>query len=207
MLSSIFTCMSHECQNKKFNKNCLAAQLSLFVQPQAPDLSKPIDKRIYKGTQPTCHDFNPLTATAESVSLLVGFSAGQVQLIDPIKKETSKLFNEEVSPIQWIVVFKSIFLFRFFSVLYCIVFYICILLLTVPTRLWILAETCNLGSLFRLTSLGISSFDMILLVRAAYVVIYMWSCTLTWCCRCSFEMKKLFPFPLCTSRSSFQRPS
>ncbi|MGH0187158.1 UNVERIFIED_CONTAM: hypothetical protein FKN15_034042 [Acipenser sinensis] len=64
---------------------------------KAVDLSKPIDKRIYKGTQPTCHDFNHLTATAESVSLLVGFSAGQVQLIDPIKKETSKLFNEEVS--------------------------------------------------------------------------------------------------------------
>ncbi|XP_069853636.1 WD repeat-containing protein 20 isoform X5 [Dipodomys merriami] len=64
---------------------------------QAADLSKPIDKRIYKGTQPTCHDFNHLTATAESVSLLVGFSAGQVQLIDPIKKETSKLFNEENS--------------------------------------------------------------------------------------------------------------
>lgn len=63
---------------------------------QAADLSKPIDKRIYKGTQPTCHDFNHLTATAESVALLVGFSAGQVQLIDPIKKETSKLFNEEV---------------------------------------------------------------------------------------------------------------
>lgn len=63
---------------------------------QAADLSKPIDKRIYKGTQPTCHDFNHLTATAERVSLLVGFSAGQVQLIDPIKKETSKLFNEEV---------------------------------------------------------------------------------------------------------------
>ncbi|XP_044520554.1 WD repeat-containing protein 20 isoform X8 [Gracilinanus agilis] len=62
---------------------------------KAADLSKPIDKRIYKGTQPTCHDFNHLTATAESVSLLVGFSAGQVQLIDPIKKETSKLFNEE----------------------------------------------------------------------------------------------------------------
>ncbi|XP_037687762.1 WD repeat-containing protein 20 isoform X9 [Choloepus didactylus] len=62
---------------------------------KAADLSKPIDKRIYKGTQPTCHDFSHLTATAESVSLLVGFSAGQVQLIDPIKKETSKLFNEE----------------------------------------------------------------------------------------------------------------
>uniref|UniRef100_A0A8D2B978 WD repeat-containing protein 20 n=1 Tax=Sciurus vulgaris TaxID=55149 RepID=A0A8D2B978_SCIVU len=62
---------------------------------KAADLSKPMDKRIYKGTQPTCHDFNYLTATVESVSLLVGFSAGQVQLIDPIKKETSKLFNEE----------------------------------------------------------------------------------------------------------------
>ncbi len=70
---------------------------SLSCSLQAADLSKPIDKRIYKGTQPTCHDFNHLTATAESVSLLVGFSAGQVQLIDPIKKETSKLFNEEVS--------------------------------------------------------------------------------------------------------------
>ncbi|XP_032764342.1 WD repeat-containing protein 20 isoform X2 [Rattus rattus] len=66
---------------------------------KAADLSKPIDKRIYKGTQPTCHDFNHLTATAESVSLLVGFSAGQVQLIDPIKKETSKLFNEETLPL------------------------------------------------------------------------------------------------------------
>lgn len=70
--------------------------LGSFPFSQAADLSKPIDKRIYKGTQPTCHDFNHLTATAESVSLLVGFSAGQVQLIDPIKKETSKLFNEEV---------------------------------------------------------------------------------------------------------------
>ncbi|KYO45403.1 hypothetical protein Y1Q_0015076 [Alligator mississippiensis] len=76
---------------------------------KAADLSKPIDKRIYKGTQPTCHDFNHLTATAESVSLLVGFSAGQVQLIDPIKKETSKLFNEErlidksrVTCVKWV---------------------------------------------------------------------------------------------------------
>lgn len=60
------------------------------------DLSKPIDKRIYKGTQPTCHDFNQYSATAESVALIVGFSAGQVQYLDPIKKETSKLFNEEV---------------------------------------------------------------------------------------------------------------
>ncbi|KPP69076.1 WD repeat-containing protein 20-like, partial [Scleropages formosus] len=83
----------------------------------AADLSKPIDKRIYKGTQPTCHDFNHLTATAESVSLLVGFSAGQVQLIDPIKKETSKLFNEErlidksrVTCVKWVSGSESLFL-------------------------------------------------------------------------------------------------
>ncbi|KAM7157623.1 WD repeat-containing protein 20 isoform 14-T22 [Molossus nigricans] len=84
---------------------------------KAADLSKPIDKRIYKGTQPTCHDFNHLTATAESVSLLVGFSAGQVQLIDPIKKETSKLFNEErlidksrVTCVRWVPGSESLFL-------------------------------------------------------------------------------------------------
>ncbi|KAM9842388.1 WD repeat-containing protein 20 [Aulostomus maculatus] len=84
---------------------------------KAADLSKPIDKRIYKGTQPTCHDFNHLTATAESVSLLVGFSAGQVQLIDPIKKETSKLFNEErlidksrVTCVKWVPGSESLFL-------------------------------------------------------------------------------------------------
>uniref|UniRef100_A0A8C7Z369 WD repeat domain 20b n=1 Tax=Oryzias sinensis TaxID=183150 RepID=A0A8C7Z369_9TELE len=84
---------------------------------KASDLSKPIDKRIYKGTQPTCHDFNALTATAESVSLLVGFSAGQVQLIDPIKKETSKLFNEErlidksrVTCVRWVPDSENLFL-------------------------------------------------------------------------------------------------
>ena len=63
---------------------------------QAADLTKPIDKRVYKGTFPTCHDFSEMRATAESVMLLVGFTAGQVQLIDPIKKELSKLYNEEV---------------------------------------------------------------------------------------------------------------
>ena len=51
---------------------------------------------MYKGTNPTCHDFNSVTATSDSASLLVGFSTGQIQLIDPIKKELSKLYNEEV---------------------------------------------------------------------------------------------------------------
>lgn len=51
---------------------------------------------MYKGTNPTCHDFNIYSVTADSVSLLIGFSTGQIQLIDPVKKELSKLFNEEV---------------------------------------------------------------------------------------------------------------
>uniref|UniRef100_A0A2C9JFM8 Uncharacterized protein n=1 Tax=Biomphalaria glabrata TaxID=6526 RepID=A0A2C9JFM8_BIOGL len=76
---------------------------------KAVDLTKPIDKRIYKGTLPTCHDFNQHYFSPESVLLLVGFTAGQVQLIDPIKKEISKLYNEErlidktkVTCIKWI---------------------------------------------------------------------------------------------------------
>uniref|UniRef100_A0A4W5R2B6 WD repeat-containing protein 20 n=1 Tax=Hucho hucho TaxID=62062 RepID=A0A4W5R2B6_9TELE len=78
---------------------------------KAADLSKPIDKRIYKGTQPTCHDFNHLTATAESVSLLVGFSAGQVQLIDPIKKETrKKSYKSRVTCVKWVPGSESLFL-------------------------------------------------------------------------------------------------
>ncbi|RXN01505.1 WD repeat-containing protein 20 [Acipenser ruthenus] len=84
---------------------------------KAVDLSKPLDKRIYKGTQPTCHDFNQFSATADSVSLVVGFSAGQVQYLDPIKKETSKLFNEErlidkskVTCLKWLPESEQLFL-------------------------------------------------------------------------------------------------
>lgn len=67
------------------------------------DLSKPVDKRIYKGTSPTCHDINKLTISSESVMLLVGFTGGQIQLVDPIRKEIGKLYNEEVS---WHFVFS-----------------------------------------------------------------------------------------------------
>ncbi|XP_062408978.1 WD repeat-containing protein 20 [Sardina pilchardus] len=84
---------------------------------KAVDLSKPIDKRIYKGTQPTCHDFNQYSATTDSVALIVGFSAGQVQYLDPIKKETSKLFNEErlidktkVTCLKWLPKSENLFL-------------------------------------------------------------------------------------------------
>ena len=73
----------------------------IFVYPyrgvrKAADLTKPIDKRIYKGTFPTCHDLGPVPDDSEVVPLGVGFSGGQIQLVDPIRKELSKLFNEEV---------------------------------------------------------------------------------------------------------------
>ncbi|KAI6228959.1 hypothetical protein M3Y99_01167600 [Aphelenchoides fujianensis] len=61
------------------------------------DWSKPIDKRVYKGTYPTSHDFNQTTATDKACSLLIGFSAGQIQMINPFKKEfpCARLFNED----------------------------------------------------------------------------------------------------------------
>uniref|UniRef100_A0AC35G338 Uncharacterized protein n=1 Tax=Panagrolaimus sp. PS1159 TaxID=55785 RepID=A0AC35G338_9BILA len=76
-----------------------------------PNLNSPIDKRIYKGTFPTCHDFNQETARSDVCSLIIGFSAGQIQLIDPLRKDfvPSKLFNEErnidktpVTCVKWI---------------------------------------------------------------------------------------------------------
>ncbi len=96
----------------------------IFVYPyrgvkKAADLTKPIDKRIYKGTCPTCHDFGSVASVAngsvgggsaaggggggggsatdpEVTPLLVGFTQGQIQLVDPVRKEISKLYNEEV---------------------------------------------------------------------------------------------------------------
>ncbi|XP_031565691.1 WD repeat-containing protein 20-like isoform X2 [Actinia tenebrosa] len=84
---------------------------------KAADLTKPLDKRVYKGTIPTCHDFNLLTRSSESLELLIGFSAGQVQLLDPIRHEVNKLFNEErtvdktkVTCIKWIPGSENLFL-------------------------------------------------------------------------------------------------
>ena len=83
----------------------------IFVYPykgvkKAADLTKPIDKRIYKGTCPTCHDFGPVSDQSDIIPLLVGFSGGQIQLIDPIRKELSKLYNEEVSKYQFYAIFS-----------------------------------------------------------------------------------------------------
>ncbi|NXR40148.1 DMWD protein, partial [Zosterops hypoxanthus] len=82
------------------------------------DLQRPIDKRVYKGTQPTCHDFNQFTAGAESLPLLVGFSAGQVQYLDLAKKDSAgRLFNEErlidkskVTLVKWLPDTERLFL-------------------------------------------------------------------------------------------------
>ena len=52
---------------------------------------------MYKGVNPTCHDFNKVTMTNNSVSLLVGLSSGQIQLIDPIRRDSCRIYNEEVS--------------------------------------------------------------------------------------------------------------
>ncbi|XP_070511365.1 WD repeat-containing protein 20 isoform X3 [Cardiocondyla obscurior] len=87
---------------------------------KAVDLNKPVDKKLYKGTNPTCHNFNQTTATADSAPLLVGFSTGQIQLIDPIKKDSSqlsKLYNEDrlidkskVTCIKWVPGSNNLFL-------------------------------------------------------------------------------------------------
>ncbi|XP_014117877.1 PREDICTED: dystrophia myotonica WD repeat-containing protein [Pseudopodoces humilis] len=82
------------------------------------DLHRPIDKRVYKGTQPTCHDFNQFTAGAETLALLVGFSAGQVQYLDLAKKDSAgRLFNEErlidkskVTLVRWLPDTERLFL-------------------------------------------------------------------------------------------------
>lgn len=51
---------------------------------------------MYKGTSPSCHDFNETVTTCDCAPLLVGFSTGQIQLVQPGKRETGRLYNEEV---------------------------------------------------------------------------------------------------------------
>ena len=68
-------------------KICFNVGRELFVYNYdgvrtGPDASNPIYKRFYKGSSPTCHDFNQTTASSRSICLLVGFSHGQVHLID-----------------------------------------------------------------------------------------------------------------------------
>lgn len=64
---------------------------------QGADLTNPVDKKIYKGISPTCHDFNSIPVSENSLPLVIGFTTGLIQLIDPMKKDVNLLFNEEVT--------------------------------------------------------------------------------------------------------------
>ena len=74
-------------------------QLISFSSFQGSDMIKPIDKKVYKGTNPSSHDFNTTTATSTGAPLLIGFTTGQIQLVSPQlgPRELRKLYNEEVS--------------------------------------------------------------------------------------------------------------
>ena len=65
---------------------------------KAADLTRPIEKKTYRGPSPTCHDFNQFTAKSDRLMLIIGFTLGQIQLVEPMLKEYNKLFNEEVPP-------------------------------------------------------------------------------------------------------------
>ena len=112
-------------RGKRDKKICFNVGRELFVYNYdgvrtGPDASNPIYKRSYKGSSPTCHDFNQTTATVGSLSLLVGFSHGQVQLIDLNgyeDQEPCKEFNVDrlidktrVTCIRWLPNSPSLFL-------------------------------------------------------------------------------------------------
>lgn len=121
-ITSRFNRRSRGIRDKKI---CFNVGRELFVYNYdgvraGPDASSPIYKRSYKGSSPTCHDFNQATATSGSISLLVGFSHGQVQLIDLNgcdEQETCKEFNVDrlidktrVTCVKWLPNSSSLFL-------------------------------------------------------------------------------------------------
>lgn len=54
-----------------------------------------MDRRTYKTTTPTCHDFCSIIDQRVS-QLLIGFSAGQIQLIDMYRADVTKFYNQDV---------------------------------------------------------------------------------------------------------------
>lgn len=106
-------------------KICFNVGRELFVYNYdgvrtGPDASNPIYKRSYKGSSPTCHDFNQATATSASIPLLVGFSHGQLQLIDLNGSEDQEACREfnvdrlidktQVTCVRWLPNSSSLFL-------------------------------------------------------------------------------------------------
>lgn len=81
------------------------------------DQSRPLDRRVYKGSFPSCHSFNLMTRSLDSVHLIIGFSTGPIQLFNPIKREVLYIFNEDgtvdktaVTCVQWVQGTESLFL-------------------------------------------------------------------------------------------------
>lgn len=108
-------------------KICFNVGLELFVYNydgirNGPDASGSIFRKSYKSNAPTCHDFNQATATSASICLLVGFSQGQLQMIDLTgdgceREENFKEFNVDrlidktrVTCIKWLPNSPSLFL-------------------------------------------------------------------------------------------------
>lgn len=128
--SSAFTVMAggrthRRSRGARDKKICFNVGRELFVYNYdgvrtGPDASNPIYKRSYKGSSPTCHDFNQATASSKSISLLVGFSHGQVQLINLNGSEDQdccKEFNVDrlidktrVTCVKWLPSSPSLFL-------------------------------------------------------------------------------------------------
>lgn len=124
--SSTNTTTSHRrSKGARDKKICFNVGRELFVYNYdgvrtGPDASNPIYKRSFKGSPPTCHDFNQATATSQSISLVVGFSHGQIQLINLSgceDQESCKEFNFDrqidktrVTCVKWLPNSASLFL-------------------------------------------------------------------------------------------------
>ena len=88
-------------------EQCKTGQVLVFIQRalfravfilQQLDLNRPVDKHTYKGTvMPVSHDFNQMTASNNHLDLLVGFTNGAVQHLNPLRKEEQAVFNDDVS--------------------------------------------------------------------------------------------------------------
>jgi WD40 repeat protein len=70
----------------------------MYPPVQFPDLTKPADKRTYRApTIPVCHDFNLMTRSTERLDLIIGFSTGPLQHVNPITRRALCAFNDDCS--------------------------------------------------------------------------------------------------------------
>jgi len=91
-------------RNGKEEQECICLtigrELFYFLHKAIQQVNLPldfIDKRTYRGVAPTCHDINQFSACHDSVKIAVGFTAGQVQVIDVKTKQSLNIMNEDRS--------------------------------------------------------------------------------------------------------------